>query len=162
MKRDPTLFVKLFTLVKSVCLVFGSKEGGICSIGSYKSHIKNGPCSGYSTCEPGSYCSGSLRYLCPAGRYGASFGLQNEFCSGNCSSGHYCPKGSVSSTERPCGNANFYCPVGSSIPIDVPIGYFSLNEDSDQDLESYRSSIQICPRGYWCWIEISLSCWFIW
>lgn len=44
----------------------------------------------------------SVIYDCPAGRYGRASQLNNALCSGLCAKGHYCPAGSVTSTQYPC------------------------------------------------------------
>lgn len=42
--------------------------------------------------EPGYYSMKGLKYLCPAGRYGRSYGLSSALCSGYCHvPGYYCP-----------------------------------------------------------------------
>ena len=49
-----------------------------------------------SICEPGRYCEGGIKRLCPAGKFGATHGLASNECSGNCFLGHYCPTNSTS------------------------------------------------------------------
>jgi hypothetical protein len=58
-----------------------------------------------SACPPGSYCKDGVVYDCPAGRYGIGSRLQSDACSGPCSAGHYCPRGSTSRNE-------YACPIG--------------------------------------------------
>ena len=36
-----------------------------------------------SICEPGRYCEGGIKRLCPAGKFGATHGLASNECSGN-------------------------------------------------------------------------------
>ena len=83
-------------------------------------------------CEAGFYCSGGVRYPCPAGTFGAFPGLTGPACSGVCPLGHYCPEGSVNATRFACPagryggtvgltdascsglcSAGYYCPAGS-------------------------------------------------
>lgn len=116
-------------------------------------------------CEPGHYCVGGVRRLCPAGRsvdsqpyhastraqlkaaaawvtlsasssspcsvarFGSTYGLSSDSCSGECSAGYYCPPGSSSSEELECGDPSLYCPAGSGRPTPVPSGFYSLAED---------------------------------
>ena len=42
-------------------------------------------------CEPGFYCSNGVKTPCPAGRYGATFGLSESFCTGSCAAGYVRP-----------------------------------------------------------------------
>ncbi len=66
--------------------------------------------------------------MCPKGKYGATFGLQNSNCTGNCSPGYYCPEGSVSRYEIECSDPSYYCPnEGMFEPIKVDIGYYSIS-----------------------------------
>lgn len=84
---------------------------------------------------------------CPAGRFGVSEGLQSEFCSGPCRSGHFCLPGSATATPFPCGNASYYCPEGSSNRISVSLGHFSAPGNVD---ENVRYTQLPCPSGSYC------------
>lgn len=58
-----------------------------CHEGSYRNgdeHVARWVpgCPGFSACEPGFWCDSVSKYPCPAGRYGATFGLRSEACSG--------------------------------------------------------------------------------
>ncbi len=77
-------------------------------------------------CVPGQYCVDGRRFFCDAGRWGGEYGQNSSKCSGECSSGYYCPEGSTSSYEVKCGDASKYCPQGSSKPQLVPSGYYSI------------------------------------
>ena len=86
---------------------------------------------------------------------GNSFGLSNSTCSGRCPLGYFCPSntgdtyqiyigdlckefilkefifkkiyiGDLTESHK-CGNEAVYCPLGSSVPLPVPIGYYSVN-----------------------------------
>ena len=46
-------------------------------------------------CERGHYCVGGNKFECPAGTFGEKTGLWNETCSGYCTAGSICPKGST-------------------------------------------------------------------
>lgn len=67
-------------------------------------------------CPSGSYCSQGVKRACPAGRFGSAPGLSSPECSGHCKAGFFCPEGSVSATETPCGLPGTYCPAGSGSP----------------------------------------------
>mmetsp|Transcript_4786 Transcript_4786/g.9600 ORF Transcript_4786/g.9600 Transcript_4786/m.9600 type:complete len:915 (-) Transcript_4786:28-2772(-) len=98
-----------------------------------------------TVCEPGRYCSGGVRLKCAGGSYGSSTANTASTCDGLCSAGHFCPQGSISTTENRCGSPNVYCPQGSAAPVDVPYGYYSITGAHDT-----RSAIAICPRGSFC------------
>ena len=63
-----------------------------------------------SLCEPGRYCIGGVAQSCTAGRYGVDWGSTNASCTGVCRAGYYCPAGSTSPTQQPCGSVTAYCP----------------------------------------------------
>ena len=48
---------------------------------------------------------------CPAGRYGSAQGSSNATCDGACDVGYYCPPGSTSPRQLPCGSPSVYCGV---------------------------------------------------
>ena len=97
-------------------------------------------CSG--KCPLGYYCPAATVHpiKCPAGRFGNSTGLTTEACAAACEysdgycdtsislcdPGHYCPAGSLTSTQYVCGHISKYCPKGSAAPIPVDIGYYSV------------------------------------
>jgi hypothetical protein len=97
-------------------------------------------------CEEGYYCLQGRRYLCPGGYYGNLRQETRIACASDCAAGYYCPMGSITATQYPCGSAEYICPVNSAIPIYVQPGYYS-NEDID---EAHRFSQTICPPGYYC------------
>ena len=43
-----------------------------------------------------------------------------------CHPGYWCPPGSTTPTQRRCGNASVYCPVGSGAPTLAPPGYYTV------------------------------------
>lgn len=57
------------------------------------------------SCRKGSYCTGGVRYACPAGRYGNQDGESSSECSGKCAKGYYCLSGSTLVRQ-------FLCPIG--------------------------------------------------
>jgi len=81
---------------------------------------------------------------CDGGLYGAYAGMAQAQCSGSCNPGYYCPPGSTSATQNPCGDANVYCPVastvGASAPIAVSSGYYSVPLDAPYNARSAQ-----CP-----------------
>ena len=99
-----------------------------------------------TACEPGRYCLGGLRYLCPPGRYSASYRETNPLCSGPCRAGYYCTFAAASPFGVPCGNSSLICPEGSGAPLLVPAGFYS-NTDV---LESLRSAMTKCEKGAFC------------
>ena len=80
-------------------------------------------------CPKGYWCENGLRHPCEAGLFGDTLGSSDAACSGICLSGYYCPSGSTSPHQLPCGNSTVYCPDGSSIPTLVDEGYYSSLEN---------------------------------
>lgn len=56
----------------------------------------------HTICPLGMYCLDGVRIECPPGRYGATLGLADSSCSGECAAGHYCPSASTSPRQVPC------------------------------------------------------------
>jgi hypothetical protein len=84
-------------------------------------------------CPPGSYCVLGVRRECPAGRFGAVAGLGSSDCSGACAAGYYCPSGSTSATQLPCGGGDVFCPVGSAAPNRVFAGHYTVGSTRTDD-----------------------------
>eukprot|EP00750_Incisomonas_marina_P004846 INCI13503.2.p1 GENE.INCI13503.2~~INCI13503.2.p1 ORF type:complete len:1461 (+),score=200.99 INCI13503.2:175-4557(+) len=82
--------------------------------------------AGQILCEPGHYCIGGVKYTCPKGTYGGSFGLSSRECSGECTPGYFCSDGATDSREKQCGNSTVYCPQGSFEVIPVSEGYYTV------------------------------------
>ncbi|ETP31356.1 hypothetical protein F442_19775 [Phytophthora nicotianae P10297] len=82
------------------------------------------PCPVGSFCSPNEAPGGSR--LCPAGTFGNVTGLATAACSGLCKAGYYCPKGSISPTQLPCGSVDVFCPPGSTAPTQVTPGYYTI------------------------------------
>ena len=126
------------------------------------------------TVMPGTFCTGGVRSLCTAGRYGATAGmssaacsgmcaagragivdgLTNSSCSGECEAGFYCPAGSTSFTAVPCGNAGVYCPPASGGPTTVSAGYYSSGGSSS----TTNTGQTQCERGYYCTNGVRTPC----
>jgi len=145
MKQSPSrfLFIQMFF---HLCLANISQIS--CSFGSYKVDKEPfGKCAGYRECELGFYCQEGERYKCPAGTFGAATGLTTSICSGACPPGYYCPKGSVSGTEHPCGGADVYCLEGSVAPIQAPSGFYTVGGPENGQA---RERIKVCEKGTFC------------
>jgi len=59
-------------------------------------------------CPPGHFCTlpvNTTTVPCPAGTYGASYGLSTRECDGECLHGFYCPEGSTSPMQVTCDAA---------------------------------------------------------
>lgn len=125
---------------------------GYYSIGSGGSSINGDGASavvtriGQRIVEKGYYAIDGIKYICPAGRYGAIEGLSTSLCSGYCNiNGYYCPPGSISPYMKACGNSNVICPKTTIVPLLVRPGYYT----SDPKLE-------LCSPGkYRNWTELS-------
>lgn len=132
-----------------------------CYSGSYRvEDLPFDSCSGYRKCEKGFYCHNGIKYPCRSGYFGDIIGLNTPNCTGICSAGFYCLEGSISATSKFCGDPNKYCPAGSSIPLVSPTGYYTVDINGNDYVESRysRSSIKICPLGYYCNNGIKLPC----
>jgi hypothetical protein len=112
---------------------------------------------GVEICPMGTYCIGGVKHLCPAGRFGEIKRQINESCSGECFPGWFCPAGSISATQKPCGDTALYCPAGSGSPVHVTRGYYSVGAVADSgaiiDDDLYklnRVAEEICPPGSYC------------
>eukprot|EP00970_Alexandrium_tamarense_P019930 scaffold14630_cov221-Alexandrium_tamarense.AAC.1 len=109
-------------------------------------------------CSPGFYCDGhdGLRKPCRSGYFGNSTGSSKAVCDGKCLAGYYCPEGSTSPTQVPCGNASVICPENSSNPRKVLTGYYSasehdiLLESSYSGPNSTQDTQLECEVGYYC------------
>ena len=97
-------------------------------------------------CSPGSYCHGGISFLCPQGKYGATAGLTDAMCSGSCMEGYYCPTGSTSATQVPCGSSSVFCPTGTGEPLPVYPGYYSVGGNDD----TTRTAERKCEPGSYC------------
>lgn len=119
-------------------------------------------CSG--DCELGYWCtSGSIsprQNICDSGRYAVNVGMTastccfaSDGCNNFCSAGYYCPSGSISNQQVECGNSSVYCPLGSSIPTPVNIGYYTIGKNV-----TTRTDQLICEPGYYCIYGMKYIC----
>jgi hypothetical protein len=154
----------------------------LCPPGSYCIHGKR------SLCPPGRYgiskgiLNISCEGICPAGWFSnlpsflSSFltlpflqslplpSLPSSVPSAALQSLRYCPEGTLSPHQFPCGNTSVYCPEGSSSPLSASRGYFTSSDDpsslpntasaasSDRILNhnQLRSSQSLCLPGHYC------------
>lgn len=67
----------------------------------------------------------------------------------------------VSCIQFPCGAANLYCPSGSSAPIFVDPGFYTIGGYGDDDRAvvrrpdegrgaAFRGDVALCPPGWYC------------
>jgi hypothetical protein len=111
-----------------------------------------------SKCSPGRYAKYSNQDLClpcPAGRYnleggscknGECDGFTDDQCSGICEAGYFCPSGSSSPREQPCGGPEYYCPAGAVDKQRVNAGYYSTPLDSPSEFGSINSTKTVKGR----------------
>lgn len=126
-----------------------------CAIGTYR-HDKapwQQGCPGFKACEQGYYCDGNIKIICPSGVYGDDEGLTLPSCSGPCPPGYYCPSGTILPHTYKCGNTSTYCPEGSSLPLDIPSGFYGIGNSA----ETYYA-VAICPPGHYCFNGEKYSC----
>jgi hypothetical protein len=110
-------------------------------------------------CPKGSYCTGGIDYLCPAGTFGSEEGIAgplnvgyntegkgNFRCSGWCPAGYFCEEGTVEPVECPIGTYSY---SGSSACTECP-PRFDGGDDNyyDSDLLKYTctDSRECCYR----------------
>ena len=84
--------------------------------------------SGEMRCGPGFWCREGKRFLCAPGVYGDAYGYTAPTCTAPCPEGYFCPAGTV--IPKPCGAVDFYCPLGSSLPLRVTMGYHTYRLDA--------------------------------
>ena len=132
------------------------------STGSVSSRTR----SGQSICPQGHYCLNGNKSPCPSGKYGRTATMTSDCegpckggyfgdaagqdapeCAGQCTQGYYCPPGSTSAQQKPCGGEGVYCPVGVDSPVRVDDGWYSTPVAVDVNL---RPSTSKCEPGYWC------------
>ncbi|RYG51836.1 hypothetical protein EON66_10330 [archaeon] len=122
---------------------------------SYTTRVCSSSTGGWSNdfpvckrCEPGYYCTGATaRVQCPARYYGATYGLTTSTCSGKCMAGYYCPIGSTSNRQVPCGAVNRYCQAGVATYVTVSTSYYTTPTTAPPTLRTYRAS---CPSYRSC------------
>ena len=96
-------------------------------------------------CTKGYFCTQAVRYPCFPGTYGNRNRETDSNCTGFCDAGYYCPWGSTSARQEPCGNPSYYCPTGSRFPIAIEPGFYSLS-DNDEPFDRKTQQV-ICPKG---------------
>ena len=94
-----------------------------------------------------------IRRLCPAGRFGATEGLDTIGCSGPCSAGYFCPIGSVADTEVQCGAPSLFCPGGMGAPLEAANGYYTVGTGL-----ATRYAERKCEPGSWCTLGVKRLC----
>eukprot|EP01038_Epipyxis_sp_PR26KG_P010959 gene10959-14719_t len=139
----------------------GDGQSHTCYVGSYR--VDQAPfnlCAGFRTCEEGYYCEEGIKKPCPGGYFGNSSGLITSSCSGMCSDGYYCTNSSIIPNQNKCGGSQYYCPAGSDKPLIVMNGYYSVDRNGLDSVESaeIRSAIKICPLGSYCINGSKYSC----
>lgn len=113
------------------------------------------PCSGVP--PPGYYTTpGSTKpIICAAGRYGSSYGLSNAECSGLCERGYFCPEGSTSKQQFPCGNETVFCPAGSGVKYIVDNGFHTGPTEISEKFRHFQVE---CLPGSYCTRGVSSPC----
>lgn len=112
-------------------------------------------------CPKGHYCREGRKFACSAGFYGSIEGLSSEECSGICAPGYFCPEGSTTPYQHPCGGPEFYCPAGSAYPIPVNAGYYSTRGHvTVPGLPANTTQIQQarCEPGHYCVGGVKFQC----
>jgi hypothetical protein len=99
-----------------------------------------------------SVSGGEIRYdwatSLPLTHLGNTTNLFDPACSGVCAAGYFCPEGSLSAFQIECGSSlglenSVYCLPGSSSPVPVPDGYYSLGGNkTTRFLDLHRSLTQ--------------------
>ena len=94
---------------------------------------------------------GKFEVYCPAGSEMPTVALKGHYTTPRgsdkatgqreCEAGFYCRDG----VRKRCGDVSKYCPAGSTNPIDVIDGEFSMGGSV-----SKRQTTDLCPAGSWC------------
>jgi hypothetical protein len=140
-------------------------ERGVCAAcpaGTFGavSGLQSSACSGL--CDPGYYCpegsTSARQEACPAGTYGSAHGLRDASCSGPALAGYYTVSGAVRPDQFACSTQEnlFYCPLGSSVPLRLQVGYYAVGGDDNNT----RAAQEVCPPGHYCpeSLGIKLTC----
>lgn len=117
-------------------------------------------------CPRGSYCPGNgLAHACPPGTFGGDPGAATPACGGPCAPGFYCPAGSTSARQVPCGaggaGAAVFCPAGSGAPTTVSPGYWTQGGYSGAPglpHNTTRVQQRRCPQGWYCAGGVAQQC----
>ena len=130
-------------------------------------------------CERGFYCSGGMKYPCPAGTFGSFPGLTEPACSGQCPFGYFCPEGTINATMYSCPagryggrlgltdsacsglcDAGYYCPAGSISATQRDCGVVVTNMLTAEEVINMKvtpteqlSASLLTPTGYMSYIE---------
>ena len=116
----------------------------------------------------GYYANSGELFKCPPGTFGNETGLSTWECSGPCRGGFYCPAGSISEKEIPCGRYQ-YCPMSSGYPIFVQPGFYttisttivtSSNQDEFEIIQpfTHQEHAYECEKGYFCHKSVRYKC----
>ena len=122
-----------------------------CPVGHYCVNGQTVPCQkgSYLDEEGASRCK-----LCLPGRFGSDTALSSATCSGLCSAGYLCAAGAESKASLPCGEIARYCPAGSSSPLAVGAGNFSVGGSDERT----RTGQRVCGKGHFCQEGVQEQC----
>ena len=98
-------------------------------------------------CPPGSHCAAGVKHACPGGRFGSLPSETRSLCEGPCAAGWYCPAGSVSPTQEPCGGTHLACPEATPERLTLAPGEYSVPTDAPAE---HRVGILPCGPGHFC------------
>ena len=133
----------------------GSADPIACSTGYYCNTVSLAAPS--ALCPIRSYCPAGTddpsATLCAAGRYSNRTGQTNSQCSGPCQEGYYCPEGSSSATQHPCGAVGLYCPSESDLPKVAQPGEITIGGS-----DATRTAVEPCPKGSQCAGGVATVC----
>ena len=128
------------------CTGPGASNCEVCAPG-YR--LSGGTCELCGTCGVANTDAGSCEaqtrtheVVCPAGAY-----CQGGLLSGLCQEGYYCPSGSSTDTEEPCGDAGHYCPTGTATRLSVGANKYTTPESTHVQ---HRVAQATCPAGLTC------------
>ena len=152
-----------------------STQPSLCPAGTYNNETGKAALSDCVACPKGHFCvqESHVPVPCPAGQFGDQEGLKSSSCStqctvhvsmddpddvsnvicvaSQCEAGYYCPEGSTSQNERECGGVRLYCPAGSSIPVPVDEGYYTVGaQGTDNDANTTQVAQVLCEPGNYC------------
>jgi hypothetical protein len=121
--------------------------------------VSNRTMSKQTPCLPGHFCEDGVIYQCPEGTWGHIYGMRERSDCRVCEEGYYCPSypmpPSTKGDQIECGSVDLFCPLGSSKPTNVTLGYYTIGGD---ERNTTRITEVQCEEGYYCAAGVKRAC----
>ena len=104
------------------------------------------------------------QYSCPEGTYGTKLGATDVSDCESCTEGYYCESHpgppTTTETQSPCGEVHLYCPQKSPKPVQVEMGYYTIDANMQQGMDSshIRTDQVQCEPGFHCQNGVRYAC----